>query len=57
VEGEDECLIVAAAVVAIVIEDGIGFVSGRFNDAVVNVVTLVKDGWTFFVHLVLARVV
>jgi len=56
VEGEDECLIVVVAVVVgcrtiAIGKEVTGFVSGRFDDAVVNVVALVEDRGTF-VHLV-----
>jgi hypothetical protein len=60
VEGEDECLIVVVVVGCGAIvgkkRGASWFVLGRFNDAVVNVVALIKDGGTFFVHLILARI-
>lgn len=59
-EGEDECLIVVVVVGCGAIvgkkRGASWFVLGRFNDAIVNVVALIKDGGTFFVHLVLARI-
>lgn len=59
-EGEDECLIVAIVVITgTIAAKQVGrcwFVSRRFNDAVVNVVVLIKDGWSF-VHWFRSNVV
>jgi len=55
-ECEDECLIMVVAIVVgcrtiAIGKEGTGLVSWRFDNAVVNVVALIKDRGTF-VHLV-----